>query len=976
MFVNILRMQPILHFIIVIGLLMTLTSKTNCLGDNRSILHYNYDRQTLIDLRSSPTVIQSSLLLKDIDLEHPESPKSTRSRKRGKKGGVRARNRQRKFRVPVPSLMIGNVRSIRNKTDELAANARFNYEYRESSMICLTETWLNENDSNMDIDGYTLIRSDRTEAAGKESGGGVCTYVNDRWCNNITVKKKYCDKNIEYLSMSLRPFYLPREINNVFCITVYIPPEANKNIAINILHDHINDIENSSPDAIKIINGDFNHASLDKMLPNYEQVVKCKTREENVLDLVYCNYKDSYKAIQKPALGDSDHNMVQLLPTYRQKLKTAKPTISKVKVWSTEAIDNLRSQFDTTDWDILCNATNIDDNVNILTEYINFCTENSIPVKEIKSYPNNKPWVTKELKSLLNKKKQALAVKDKEKLKVIQSELKKAIFKCKLDYKNKMEDLFRSNDTKQAWKSLKTLCGYTKKSTTMQADDDKIFADELNYFYARFDDQDFSEEKKRLVEILENKGDEKIIISESEVDKHLGKIKPNKAAGPDNMCGKVLKECRKQLAPILTKIFQISLDRHIIPSLWLTSELIPVPKINLPKVKNDLRPVALTAIVMKTFERVTLGHLKPDIKLHKDPLQFAYSEDLGVDDAVLTLSHVLHSHLDTLKTHARVLFVDFSSAFNTIQPHILMKKLMDMGVNSNLILWIHEFLSNRPQYVKFNGIKSKVIVINTGAPQGCVLSAILFTIYTSDCRSSSEHTIIIKYADDTVIIGLISKDDDSKYKEEVENFTKWCDDNFLNLNVTKTKEMIIDFRTGSKQPTEPLIIMNENVKIVSRYTYLGSVIDDKLKGSENVSKVYKKANQRLYFLRKLKNVHVDNLILTLFYKSIIESVLSFCLSCWYGYISVSDKKKLNKIVKCAKRLGCIDITDLNVLYKNTMLCKMSKIMKNVNHPLNMYFKMLPSEKRMSSIYSRTCRYGNTFVLSAIRHYNDDIFICC
>ena len=78
-------------------------------------------------------------------------------------------------------MMFGNVRSIRNKIDELVANTRFNYEYRESSMICITESWLCENDVNMDIDGYTLIRSDRTEASGKESGGGVCIFVNERW---------------------------------------------------------------------------------------------------------------------------------------------------------------------------------------------------------------------------------------------------------------------------------------------------------------------------------------------------------------------------------------------------------------------------------------------------------------------------------------------------------------------------------------------------------------------------------------------------------------------------------------------------------------------------------------------------------------------------------------------------------------------------------------------------------------------------
>ena len=104
--------------------------------------------------------------------------------------------------------------------------------------------------------------------------------------------------------------------------------------------------------------------------------------------------------------------------------------------------------------------------------------------------------------------------------------------------------------------------------------------------------------------------------------------------------------------------------------------------------KNDLHLVALTAIIMKCFKRIVLTELIPGIKPCMDKLQFAYSECRGVDNAVITLFRTLNSYLDNNNTHARVLFVDFSSAFNTRQPHILIRKLMDMGVNSNLILWV------------------------------------------------------------------------------------------------------------------------------------------------------------------------------------------------------------------------------------------------------------------------------------------------
>ena len=71
-----------------------------------------------------------------------------------------------------------------------------------------------------------------------------------------------------------------------------------------------------------------------------------------------------------------------------------------------------------------------------------------------------------------------------------------------------------------------------------------------------------------------------------------------------------------------------------------------------------------------------------------DPLQFAYRAKRGVEDATLTLFNLIASHLDTSGTTVRVLFMDFSSAFNTIQPHVLIKKLLNLEVNPDLILWI------------------------------------------------------------------------------------------------------------------------------------------------------------------------------------------------------------------------------------------------------------------------------------------------
>ena len=375
----------------------------------------------------------------------------------------------------------------------------------------------------------------------------------------------------------------------------------------------------------------------------------------------------------------------------------------------------------------------------------------------MKIYPNNKPWITKDLKSLLHKKKAILATREKHKLQEVQTEIKSAIYQAKLKYKQKMENMFNSNDTRQAWSYLKTIAEIKKKSTSYEPENKTEFSNELNSFYARFDTLDFGKEQNELNVTLRAKEDPEVISLE-DVDKVLSKIKARKACGPDNICGMLLKSCLKQLAPIFAHLFQLSVNTQIVPKTWKTAKIVPVPKSSLPKSKHDLRPVALTSTIMKTFERIILSHLLPQVKPPMYNLPFAYSEGLGVDDAVLTLLHTLLKHLDTLGTKARLLFVDFHSASNTIQPHLLMDKLMNMNVNAKLIVWIQSFLSNRLQYVNFNGTLSDVIEINTGAPQGCVLSAVLFIIYTSDCRSLSKHAIV-KYADDTVIIGLFPNEE-------------------------------------------------------------------------------------------------------------------------------------------------------------------------------------------------------------------------
>lgn len=145
---------------------------------------------------------------------------------------------------------------------------------------------------------------------------------------------------------------------------------------------------------------------------------------------------------------------------------------------------------------------------------------------------------------------------------------------------------------------------------------------------------------------------------------------------------------------------------------------------------------------------------------------------------------------------------------------------------------------------------SSTLTLSTGAPRGCVLSPLLYSLYTHDCTSVYPTNTIIKFADDKTVVGLISNGNEAVYRDEVYRLVEWCTDNNLSLNIKKTKELVIDFRRHRKE-LQPLEIKREEVERVSSFKFLGIHVSEDLKWTVNTAALVKKAQQRLYFLRTL-----------------------------------------------------------------------------------------------------------------------------
>lgn len=152
----------------------------------------------------------------------------------------------------------------------------------------------------------------------------------------------------------------------------------------------------------------------------------------------------------------------------------------------------------------------------------------------------------------------------------------------------------------------------------------------------------------------------------------------------------------------------------------------------------------------------------------------------------------------------------------------------------------------------------------------------------------------IKYADGSTVSLL--QENETSHSPVVDDFLHRCEQSYLQINIAKTEDTVIDFRRNTHMH-EDTLIKGQTMEAVQSFNYLGTVINDKLNFVANYEAVCKKGQQHLHCLRKLLHFHIDRTIMTMFYCAFIELFLSFSLMSWFGHVSLKEKNALNQIVK-------------------------------------------------------------------------------
>lgn len=158
---------------------------------------------------------------------------------------------------------------------------------------------------------------------------------------------------------------------------------------------------------------------------------------------------------------------------------------------------------------------------------------------------------------------------------------------------------------------------------------------------------------------------------------------------------------------------------------------------------------------------------------------------------------------------------------------------------------------------------------------------------------------------------------------------------------------------------------------VSSFKYLGVHISEDLTLTLNTTQLVKKAQQRLYFLRRLRKFGMSTKTLSNFYSCIVESILTSCITVWYGSATEMDRKCLQRVVKTAEKIIRTPLPPLQTIYHHRVQRRAASITKDPTHPQHGLFTLLPSGRRHRSVKCKTSRFKTSFFPSAIRLVNSN-----
>ena len=435
----------------------------------------------------------------------------------------------------------------------------------------------------------------------------------------------------------------------VIISAAYRPPNRNDGEYIEQLVKDITTVRSQYQSSYFILGGDFNLPDIDwesstekgHQLPRWvseefismqqdialEQMVLFPTRGQNTLDLLFTSHPtiiDKCKAL--PALGRSDHDtvLIDLALTAHQQRSSPR----KILLWNKADKSIIGSHIqDATEKITRTQYTSVNDIWNDFKNAMSVIITDLVPSKISRKRPSN-PWMTTDIKRLLRRRQNAFSrarhtnkTKDWARYKQLKTTVQREARKAHDQYVDNTIFGDMKNNTKQFWSYLKSKKQDSQGVTPLRKDDGFLYSDtetkaeilndQFHSVYTREDMTSMPEKGQCPYPDMPD-----IHIGEAGVLKLLNNINSHKATDPDGIPARLLHEYANHIAPALTKIFQISVNRGTIPDEWRSALIVPVFKKGDRHQASNYRPVSLTSIACKLLEHIVHSQVMDQYDRH------------------------------------------------------------------------------------------------------------------------------------------------------------------------------------------------------------------------------------------------------------------------------------------------------------------------------------------------------------------------
>ena len=773
----------------------------------------------------------------------------------GRRGDGRSGRRKRL------NLMYTNIDGILSSRLEL----RDYLQEEKPDIVCLAETKLNE-ETKMDFaNNYNIWKRDRR---GK-TGGGVMVMTKKEL---VIDQVLYGEGKAEMISVKMK--FKGRDL---MIIVIYVPPKTGswtRQEYDTLIEDVIQNLSTILKKSKRVILvGDFNckeinwenyesvvgeHAwggrFLNLMMENMmEQKVKENTRyrgddEPARLDLVLTRDVGIEDEIQyKCPLGKSDHVVLQMRLQEEEESKDELYKSNRLNYKKTDK-RSLREYFGRIDWNDLFEAGEVQEKYDIFMNVYTTGVRKFVPKYKGKEEQKN-DWFNVTCLKAREKRDRAWRrwkrnrnERNRENYQILRNEYVKVrkeeerkfekdiVEKCKEQPKLFYRFINRKLKVKETIVRLKGEEGIIE--------DPKDMADLLNN---RFQ-QVFTKESPFKPPRLNKVGPimDEIIIHKQEVYNLMEKLEEEKAMGPDEVSGNILKMCKEELIDPIYDIINCSLESGKVPREWKRAEIVPIYKSGRKEEPLNYRPVSLTSVICKICERIIKKHWTDFLEEHKiiGDSQFGFRKQRSCVTNLLSFYSRVVDVIQEREGWMDCIYLDLKKAFDKVPHERLLWKLEHKGgLKGRTLRWMESYLRGREMRTIVKDLKSEWRAVESGVPQGSVLAPILFLIYIND-MPEGVNSYMNLFADDAKLCRRVRTEEDCKVlQEDLDRIWRWSKKWEMEFNVSKSH--VMEMGKSERRP-EGTYSMGDGVVLrkVNREKDLGVIMQDDGQHESHIDRIF------------------------------------------------------------------------------------------------------------------------------------------